>query len=153
MLNDKRDRLPQIWKDYADVVDAARGLGEFNFDTLIRYIDVAGEIAGNDPAYNELVETCANAVAVRKGETEAALMYLSRAKKLTLDDNFDMIRWLGKAAVGLSKKEYADELFEATCYLAVAYRSAGLLWAARASCAMAMATLTYRGGKRQRHAS
>ncbi len=52
-----------------------------------------------------------------------------------------MIRWLGKAAVGLSKKEYADELVEATYQLAVAYRSAGLLWAARASCAIAMATL------------
>ena len=142
MLNDKQDRRLQIWKEYADVVDAARGLGEFNFDTLIRFIEVAGGIAGNDPAYNDLVEKCASAVAERKSETEAALMYLSRAKKLTLDDSFDMIRWLGKAAVGLFKKEYADELVEATYQLAVAYRSAGLLWAARASCAMAMTTLT-----------
>jgi hypothetical protein len=141
MINKQRDALPDIWNAFAQVVEDARGLGEFNFETLMRFIEIAGQVAGNDPAYNELIEKCAKLVAERTSESEAALMYLKRAKKLGLEDNFDMIRWLGKAAVGLSKQEYSDELIEATQLLALAYRSAGLMWAARASCAMATATM------------
>ncbi|MEO1964599.1 tetratricopeptide repeat protein [Hyphomonas sp.] len=145
MLKGELDALPSLWNDYAAIVDAARGLGEFNFQTLVEFIEVVGNVAGNDPAYNALIEKCAELVAERTSESEAALMYLNRAKKLDLDDNFDMIRWLGKAAVGLSKHEYSDELIEATQLLSLAYRSAGLLWAARASCAMATATMFIEG--------
>ncbi len=141
MLKNEHEQLPKIWRKYAKVVDDARGLGEFDFRTLIRIIDLSGELAGNDPDYNDLVEVCANAVAERESEGKAALMHLNRAKKLSFDDNFDMIRWLGKAAVGLFKQEYTEELADAMFYLALAYRSAGLLWAARASCAVTMATL------------
>lgn len=140
LLNNEPERLASIWNEYAEIVDAASGLGEFNFDTLLKFVDVVGQVAGNDPAYNTLVEKCATAVGQRKSESEAALIYLRRAEKLGFEDNFDMIRWLGRAVVGLSKQEYADEQIEAAYRLAVAYRSAGLLWAARASCGLAMAT-------------
>ncbi|WP_287849687.1 hypothetical protein [Acidiphilium sp.] len=53
-----------------------------------------------------------------------------------------MIHLLGRAARQLTKKEYADQLIEATHLLALAYRSAGLLWAARASCIFAMASIS-----------
>ena len=56
-----------------------------------------------------------------------------------------MIRLLGKAAIGLSKKEYAEKLIEALYLLMNAYRSAGLLWAARATCIMAAATIVMEG--------
>lgn len=140
LLKNEPERLPAIWNEYGEIVDAAGGLGEFNFDTLLKFVDVVGQVAGNDPAYNALVEKCAAAVGQRKSESEAALMYLRRAEKLGFEDNFDMIRWLSRAVVGLSKQEYADEQLEAAYRLAVAYRSAGLLWAARASCGLAMAT-------------
>ncbi|MCP5945490.1 hypothetical protein NL376_27045, partial [Klebsiella pneumoniae] len=48
---------------------------------------------------------------------------------------------LGKAARQLTKKEYADSLIEALQLLTFAYRSAGLLWAARATCIFAMASM------------
>lgn len=140
LLKNEAALLTAIWNAYGEIVDAAGGLGEFNFDTLLKFVDVVGQVAGNDPAYNALVEKCAAAVGQRKSESEAALMYLRRAEKLGFEDNFDMIRWLGRAVVGLSKQEYAAELIEAAYRLAVAYRSAGLLWAARASCGLAMAT-------------
>ncbi|MGD9816387.1 MAG: hypothetical protein AB7F85_11075, partial [Hyphomonadaceae bacterium] len=114
------------------------GGGDSKVDT--ETLPVVGDIAGNDPAYNALVEKCAAAVGTRKSDSEAALMYLRRAQKLDFDANFDMIRWLSRAVVGLSKREYADEQLEAAYRLAVAYRSAGLLWAARASCGLAMST-------------
>ncbi len=141
LLAGDRSQLPKIWEDFGAIVDRAKGLGEFNFDTLVKFVEVTGQIAGNDAAYNALVEKCATAVGERKSQGEAALMYLRRAEKLNFDDNFDMIRWLSKAAVGLSKQEFSDDLIQATFRLAVAYKSAGLLWAARASCSMAMATL------------
>lgn len=141
LLAGDRSQLPKIWEDFGAIVDRAKGLGEFNFDTLVKFVEVTGQIAGNEAAYNALVEKCAAAVGERKSQGEAALMYLRRAEKLNFDDNFDMIRWLSRAAVGLSKQEFSDDLIRATYRLAVAYKSAGLLWAARASCSMAMATL------------
>jgi hypothetical protein len=53
-----------------------------------------------------------------------------------------MIRLLGRAARQLIKKEYADQLIEVTQFLALAYRSADLLWAARASCILAIASIS-----------
>jgi hypothetical protein len=52
------------------------------------------------------------------------------AQQLDFEDNFEIIRLLGKAARQLTKKEYADSLIEALQLLTFAYRSAGLLWAA-----------------------
>jgi hypothetical protein len=147
LLAGERAQLSQIWEDFSDLIDRAKGLGEFNFDTLVKFVEATGQIAGNDPGYNALVEKCALAVGERKSQGEAALMYLRRAEKLDFEDNFDMIRWLSKAAVGLSKQEFSDDLVQATYRLAVAYRSAGLLWAARASCSVAMATLGVRADR------
>ncbi|MEH6411051.1 MAG: hypothetical protein V7741_11030 [Hyphomonas sp.] len=147
MLDRDSEALPAIWEEYSQIVEDARGLGEFSFETLINFIEVAGQVAGNDPAYNALVEKCAKFVAERTSESEAALIYLKRAQKLSFDDNFDMIRWLGKAAIGLSKQEYSDEFVDAMQRLSIAYRSAGLLWAARACCATAMTTLFIEGDR------
>jgi hypothetical protein len=58
-----------------------------------------------------------------------------------------MIRWLGKAAIGLTKREYAEHLIESVQLLALAYRSAGLHWAARASCVLAAASIFVEGEK------
>jgi hypothetical protein len=130
-----------IWRDFADILEGAEGLGEFDADKLVAFIEVAGQAAGNDPAYNDLVERVAEFVSSRKSEGEGALILLKRARKLDFSDRFDMIRWLGRAAVGLTKREYTDHLIEAVQLLTLAYRSAGLLWAARASCVFAAASI------------
>lgn len=134
-MSDKTcDGLATIWNDFSTVLEKARGLIEFNADRLVQMVEIAGNIAGNDPAYNDLVEKTAEFVSERKSEAEGALVLLKRAQKLDLDNNFSMIRLLGKAAIGLAKKEYSNHLIEALQLLMLAYRSAGLLWAARASC-------------------
>jgi tetratricopeptide (TPR) repeat protein len=135
------EALSALWQEYGDVLERARGLGEFDAESLVRLIEVAGEVAGNDPAYNNLVEKLADFVSARRSEAEGALILLKRARKLDFADKLDMIRWLGKAAVGLSKREYTEELIEALQLLTLAYRSAGLLWASRASCIFALATI------------
>lgn len=100
-----------------------------------------GLVAGRDRGYRDLVDQVSEFVAKRTGESEGALVLLKRANQLDFDENIEMIRLLGKAARLLSKKENADDLVHAQTLLAVAYQSAGLLWAARASCTSAVVTL------------
>lgn len=147
MLANDHKALPGIWGAYSDIVEASKGLGEFNFDSLIKFIEMTGQVAGNDPAYNALVEKTAEVVSDRKSESEAAQIYLNRAKKMSLDDKFELIGWLGKAAIGLVKQERSRDLVEAMYLLANAYCSAGLLWAARSSCGLAIATLFIEGDR------
>ncbi|HZR03038.1 MAG TPA: hypothetical protein VFA81_07695, partial [Burkholderiales bacterium] len=133
LVDGNRAGLPGIWKEFSAVLDDARGLGEFAADRLISMIEVSGQVAGNDPTYNELIDNLAEFVSDRKSEAEGALVLLKRAQKLTFNDHFEMVRLLGKAAIALTKKEYLHQLIEAIQLLTLAYRSAGLLWAVRAS--------------------
>ncbi len=52
-----------------------------------------------------------------------------------------MIRLLSKAVLELTKKEHSHDLEDALSHLTIAYRSAGLHWAARATCIFALATV------------
>lgn len=139
--------LPDIWQGYIDVLEKADGLAEFDADTLARCIEVFAEIAGNDPKYNELIEKLAEFIGNRKSEGEGAVILLRRAQKLDFSDRFDMIRILGKATVGLTKREYSEQLIEAVRLLSLAYRSAGLLWASRACCVLAVGSIVIDGEK------
>jgi hypothetical protein len=141
LVEGKCDDLATVWRDYGSVLDRAAGLGEFKADRLVEMIEVAGSIAGNDASYNELVEKVAEFVSKRRGEAEGALILLKRAMQLDFSDRIDMIRLLGRAAYGLSKKEYTEHQIEALQRLMIAYRSAGLLWAARATCFMAAGSI------------
>ncbi|MEF3365961.1 hypothetical protein V3H18_05370 [Methylocystis sp. 9N] len=133
--------LPAIWEELSEIVDKATGLGEFDAGGLVTFVEIVGGAAGNDPAYNNLVEKLSDFVAARTSEVEGALILLRRAEKLDFDDNLDMIRWLGKAVFGLSKREHSEDLIDAAQLLMLAYRSAGLLWAARATCVLAVASI------------
>ena len=145
LLDNRRDDLPGIWHEFAIVLDRASGLGEFAADRLVRMIDIAGQVAGNDPAYNKLIEKLAEFVSNRKSEAEGALILLRRAQKLDFSEHFEMIRLLGKAATGLTKKEYSDQLIETLQLPTLAYRSAGLLWAARTSSVFVAASIIMEG--------
>ena len=145
ILTRNSDALPTICKSFSTILEKARGLSEFDVESLVSFIEITGLIAGNNPAYNDLVEQVADFVAFRKSEGEGSLVLLNHAQKLDFQDRINMIRWLGKASVGLAKYEYIQDLAEATQLLALAYRSAGLLWAARASCIFAAASIVRMG--------
>ncbi|MDO8768669.1 MAG: hypothetical protein Q7K57_08195 [Burkholderiaceae bacterium] len=134
-------RLAALWPRFEQILAKADGLGEFDANRLTKLIEVFGQVAGKDRGYRDLVDKVSEFVSKRTGESEGALVLLKRADQLDFDENMEMIRLLGKAARLLSKKEHADDLVHAQALLAVAYRSAGLLWAARASCTSAVATL------------
>lgn len=145
MLAGDRDAIPPIWPEFSKILAQARGLGEFEATRLVHLIEAVGNTACNDPAYNVLIEEVADFVSERTGEAEGALVLLKRAQKLDFDNHFEMIRLLGKAARKLTKKEYAEKLIEALQLLSLAYRSAGLLWASRATCIFAAASIAIEG--------
>jgi hypothetical protein len=145
MIDGKREEWPDIWREYGQILERARGMGEFKADRLVSMIEIVGNVAGNDPAYNELIEKLADFVADRASEAEGALILLRRAQRLDIVDRIDIIRLLGKATAGLSKKEYTEHFIEALHLLTIAYRGAGLLWAARATCVMAAAAIIVEG--------
>jgi hypothetical protein len=141
VLAEKPARLSPIWAQFREVLVKAEGLGEFDANRLTRLIQAFGQVAGKDPGYRSLVDEMAEFVRKRTGEAQGALILLNRADQLDLDENMEMIRVLGKAARMLTKKEHAGDLVHAQAMLSIAYRSAGLLWAARASCMAAVTTL------------
>src|SRR5262249_49107263 len=94
---------------------------------------------------NKLIEHVADFVSQRSSEAEGALVLLKRAQQLDFSDRIDIIRLLGKAAVRLCKKEHAEQLIEALQLLMLAYKGAGLLWAARATCVMAAGSIVTEG--------
>lgn len=145
LLTKNFDQLAEVWREISTVLEDAKGLGEFRAEQFLKLIEAFGEVANNDSDYNELVEKAAKFIAERKSEAEGALILLKRAQKIGFDNNFDMIRFLGKAVIGLSKKEYTEFLIDALGPLTLAYRSAGLLWASRATCAFLGSALVAEG--------
>lgn len=138
-------RLASLWPQFSDVLVKAEGLGEFDVNRLSRLVEVFGQVAGKDRGYKDLVDQVSEFVTKRTGESAGALVLLKRAGQIHFDENMEMIRLLGKAARLLTKKEHADDFVNAQAQLSLAYRSAGLLWAARASCTSAAATLFIEG--------
>lgn len=130
--------LPTIWRKFSEIIELARPMAEYDADALIKTIHVVGQVAQDDKHYNALVEEAASFIAQRKSESEAARVLLRRANQLSFDQHFEMIRLLGRAVPRLSKRECGEDLFEALKLLSLAYRSAGLLWASRAICLIAL---------------
>lgn len=146
MVNNAAADLSSLWPEFSDVLVKAEGLGEFEGSRLVKMIQVFGEVAGNDRGYRDLVDQASEFVGKRTSEGEGALILLRRAKQLAdAEQSMEMIRLLGKAGRRLSNKEYAEQFIEAMSLLAIAYRRAGLLWAARAAFTTAVASLFIEG--------
>ncbi|MEQ1514943.1 MAG: hypothetical protein ABL931_00470 [Usitatibacteraceae bacterium] len=140
-----KDRLPEIWFELGEILDEADGLVEFDADRLVRLIEVASMPAGRDPTYRAVAERLADFVSRRTSEAEGALILLRQALRLADDERFECIRLLGRAAMRLAKREHSSQLVEAHQHLAIAYRGADLLWAARSSIIFAIAGMTADG--------
>ena len=132
------ERLPEIWSAFRSILERSKPLAEYEFQKLEKLIRGAGQIAGSDPEYSALVEELSALISDRRGGAEGARILIQRVHQLDFDQRYEMIRLLGKALKGLGGEEYKYELIDALKLLSLAYRSAGLLWAARSSCLMAL---------------
>lgn len=135
------DRFPEIWAELGDILNEAEGLAEYDTDRLVRLIEAMGQTAGRDPAYMAIAGRLAEFIAKRTSDSQSALVILRHAINLGSDARFEQIRLLGRAAMRLGKREHAEAMVEAQQHLAIAYRGADLLWAARSSCLFAVAGL------------
>lgn len=134
--------LRNLWPQFSRIIDAADGLTEYRASRLEPVIELFGRAAGRDEDYSALVEKLATFVSKRAGDARGGLIRLKRAAQLDIaTDRLEIIRLLGTATQQLAQREHAENLVEATYTLAVAYRGAGLLWAARAAAMFALASL------------
>lgn len=139
------DAISATWSEFSDILTRARPLGEFDVMRFVKLVEVIGGSAGDDPAYDRLVDQIADLVSERKSEGEGARIRLTRAKQLSFDRNLDMIRIFGRVGRELVKREYSDDFIDAMQHLSLAYQSAGLFWAGRASLLVAAAHIAIEG--------
>lgn len=137
-------RLSEI----VEIVDAARGLMEYDFDRLEQLVELLGEVIGGDAGLSHVIDHLGDALQQRRGETARGMLYLRRARQLNIEeDRFELIRRLGTVVECLTKEEHLGELVEAAYMLAVAYRGAGLPWAARAAALFGLAAIVVQAEK------
>ena len=126
--------LDKVWIGLSEVVDQAHGLGEFPAELIDQVIDALQPFAPASYAFDALVLKLAEFMGERAKEGKAGRILFRRGEqRLEAEEPIEAIRWLGKASIYFMKEEYAEEQFETLYHLSVAYRGAGLLWAARAT--------------------
>jgi hypothetical protein len=117
-------------------------LAEYPVVPLIRLNEAFSEIAGNDPAFDRLVEKISEVAGQRQSDGKSGEVLLARAKqKLKTGHPLEAIQYLGRAALKFLKHEYREEEIESQFLIAVGYRDAGLLWSARSACLAAIFNL------------
>lgn len=134
MLAAEGNDIDETWNSLSDILDRARGLGEFPAEMVGSIVDALNEFISDSSAFDVLFESLTDFMAERNQEITAGNMRLSRGKrKLEAELPIDAIKWLGRAVVDFSKEETREEQAESLYLLSVAYKSAGLWWAARAT--------------------
>ena len=139
--DDDLSGLDAIWNEFTSVVEQSAGLGSFPFEPIASTLTQLGDVLPDSPTFDRLYEALTDALSNRKREGEAAKLNSERGyHKLRKCLPYDAIRWFGRAVSDLTKAEYEDELVEALCGCSIAYREAGLYWAARNYALAAAAT-------------
>jgi hypothetical protein len=100
------DPLKNIWVQFTDVINRARGLGTFPFTSIANTLTQVGEFIADSEEFDVMFEAITNALAERSSEGEAATMNVQRAyQKLSKGQPYEAIRWFGRAVALLVKEE------------------------------------------------
>ncbi|WP_417794819.1 hypothetical protein [Terasakiella pusilla] len=131
--------LESVWSDLDEIVGRSGGLAEFPISLIEDIVERISSLSPESEALDKLTETLAEFMGQREQDGKAGQIYLRRGlEKAQNEMPIDAIYWLGKASIRFRKNEYTEEQFKTLYYLAVAYRSAGMLWAARSTCLSAL---------------
>lgn len=131
-LEGNREDFDNIWIGLSSIIDRAAGLGEFPAEMLDSVVGALSPLASDSAEFDTLVEKLAEFMAERSKELKAARIYLSQGeRKLDAEKPIEGIKFLGRSVVNFMKEESREEQGRALYCLAVGYRGAGLLWAAR----------------------
>ena len=127
-------RYNALLKKLKEILIETEGLVAYPMETTVKIVREIGDYIGDNEAYDDLFETVVSLTEHRVSEGEAGRALLERGhQKLRAGKRYDAIRLLGRAQQRLAMREYRDELIEALLACGLAYKSAGLLWAARAN--------------------
>lgn len=131
--------LESIWSDLDEIVGRSEGLAEFPISLIDDIVERISSMSPESESLDRLTETLAEFMGRREQDGKAGELYLRRGlEKAQNEMPIDAIYWLGKASIRFRKDEYTEEQFNTLYYIAVAYRGAGLLWAARSTCLAAL---------------
>lgn len=143
MRSGESEKLDQVWLTLIDIVGRAKGLGEFPADLIGKMTELFTSFAPDSTEFDKLVIKVSEFMGERKKDGEQGRLLLRRgAQKLDAEKPLEAIVWLGRAAVAFNKNEYREEQVETLYYLAAAYQSGGLFWAARAASLSCLVTVS-----------
>jgi hypothetical protein len=127
-------RYSAVLKTLKEILTEAEGLVAYPMETTVKIVREIGDYIGDNEAYDDLFESVVSLTEHRVSEGEAGRVLLERGhQKLRAGKRYDAIRLLGRAQQRLAMREYRNDLIEALLACGIAYKSAGLLWAARAN--------------------
>ena len=124
--------LEVIWRELRDVVTHSAKLGSYSIEHLHDILQELGRYLPESKEFDVLFDDLIAVIEQRRSEGEGGKGYLERGlQKLEKGLPYDAIRLLGRAETRLAKDEYHEDLIQALLGISLAYRQAGLLWAAR----------------------
>jgi hypothetical protein len=124
-------KIKNVLSELQYVVAAAKGLVSYPMDVVIDIIKELGKLFVEDSQYDELLESVLTVAQKRISEKEAGKILLGRGFQILEKKPYDAIRFFGRAQVKLALRESRDELIASLAGCGHAYRTVGLLWAAR----------------------
>ena len=128
-----------VWIELTKIVERASGMGEFPAKMLDGVVEAVSPFVSESETFDALLDKLAEFMGDRQRDGKAGAIYLNRGRqKVENGDPIAAIGWLGRASHHFMKEEYREEQFETLLLLSVAYRAAGLLWVARATCLAAL---------------
>jgi hypothetical protein len=129
-----RKDLNQNFKEIRVILQGTERLIGFPYEESVGLIQENGDVFGDIPEYEKLINLIAEIDARRKGEIPAAKSLLKYGiQHLEAGRHYKAIEYIGRSLVGLYKKESKDDFIHALYFIAYGYEAAGLLWAARGS--------------------
>lgn len=117
---------------------------EFPIEPVVRIVRELGNVIGDSPGYDELLDVVIDIERERDGDRVAGELLLQRGlQKLDRKKAYDAINDLAKSQLLLAQDDSRDEFIAALGGTGLAYEATGLLFAARANLVSALDRCLY----------
>ncbi len=134
----KGSSLTPFYNNLRIIVEKARRHLDYPFESIEKIISEMGEYVVDDKAYDQLFDVISKIQNERSGEVKEGQLRLKRGYQLlNAGKRYEAIDSLAKAQKFLAKEEHHGSFIAAVHGTGLAYKSAGLLWAARANLVVA----------------
>lgn len=134
----KDSSLSYFYSSLKNIVEKARRHLDYPFEPIEKIITEMGDFVVDDKAYDQLFDLISEIQNERSGEVKEGQLRLRRGYQLLkAGKRYEAIDSLTKAQKLLAKEEHHGSFIAALHGVGLAYKSAGLTWAARANLVVA----------------